>query len=370
MKHTLLTALVALSLSAPAMAADYFVVVPMPGKVGLTPPGGGEVVSPDPESPPPSSPNVQLREYALPVAERLTAYSFDLNSVLDVTGDVTFSSNQVAWQIVSGELPQGLSLTAQGAITGAPQVRADAGVSFEVQADYKGVPDQQTYLITVLGAKFKASQVAAGSNYSCALSDTHQVWCWGVNTFGQLGTGASGGAASQVPVNITAFFGNRTVVELAANNVHTCARTNDHKVWCWGASVRNGFADHRLVPTEVPNLAEGARKLALGSGHTCALTQLGGVKCWGYNIEGALGDGTGQHSATPVALSSLGTNVSDLVAGLDNTCAKKPDGWWCWGVMGMASSGWGTRHLAMCRYGRHTVIPLFRITWAPTLPAG
>jgi hypothetical protein len=33
------------------------------------------------------------------------------------------------------------------------------------------------------------TEVAAGRDHSCAIDDTGQVWCWGSNERGQLGTG-------------------------------------------------------------------------------------------------------------------------------------------------------------------------------------
>jgi hypothetical protein len=52
--------------------------------------------------------------------------------------------------------------------------------------------------------------IAAGASHSLALKDDGTFWAWGDNNYGQLGTG---GADSQVPVQITPFCSISTSVE-------------------------------------------------------------------------------------------------------------------------------------------------------------
>lgn len=296
-------------------ATDYYVVVPILGKTVSTP------------VPEPENITVTLSSFPLPAGERLTAYAFDLNSVLNVTGDSAYDASKVSWSVVSGSLPQGLSLVTAGRLEGVPQVRSDSGVSFDVEAAYKGESDAQRYTITIAGAKLLAKKIVTGSGSTCALLQDNTIKCWGNNTYGQLATGGS--ETSLYPVDVVNAFGGRTVTDIYMNNVHGCALTADNKAYCWGAAYRNGAPGDLRVPTEVQGLTEGVQKLALGGGHTCALTLLGTVKCWGYNNEGALASAS--HSYQPVLISALGTGVTDIAAGLENTCAKKADGWWCWG---------------------------------------
>lgn len=57
---------------------------------------------------------------ALPGADVDWPYNVDLNALLSVTGDKTYNSANVEWAITSGGLPNGLSLGANGVISGAP----------------------------------------------------------------------------------------------------------------------------------------------------------------------------------------------------------------------------------------------------------
>ena len=191
------------TLSAQA-ATDYYVVVPILGKTVSTP------------VPEPENITVTLNSFPLPAGERLTAYAFDLNSVLNVIGDSAYDASKVSWSVVSGSLPQGLSLVTAGRLEGVPQVRSDSGVSFDVEAAYKGESDAQRYTITIAGAKLLAKKIVTGSGSTCALLQDNTIKCWGNNTYGQLATGGS--ETSLYPVDVVNAFGGRTVTDIYQNS--------------------------------------------------------------------------------------------------------------------------------------------------------
>ncbi|HDR9103354.1 TPA: putative Ig domain-containing protein [Burkholderia vietnamiensis] len=76
------------------------------------------------------------------------AYSYDLSSLLSVTGDAGFTASGVNWSVVSGTLPAGLSLTADGHISGTPTAAGTGTIT--AQAAYRGVNGQQTYQVVTL----------------------------------------------------------------------------------------------------------------------------------------------------------------------------------------------------------------------------
>jgi hypothetical protein len=75
------------------------------------------------------------------------AYSYNLNSLLTVTGDNTYNGSGATWSVVSSTLPAGLSLTADGRITGTPTSAGTGTVT--AKAAYKGANGQQTYQVVV-----------------------------------------------------------------------------------------------------------------------------------------------------------------------------------------------------------------------------
>ncbi|HVI03834.1 MAG TPA: hypothetical protein VM869_34310 [Enhygromyxa sp.] len=71
---------------------------------------------------------------------------------------------------------------------------------------------------------------ALGLVHSCALDRAGQVQCWGASGWAQLGDG-EGTRDRATPERIRAAG---PFVEIVAGYTHTCARTGDGAVWCWG----------------------------------------------------------------------------------------------------------------------------------------
>ncbi len=107
MKKTVIAALLAAA-SFSAFASDYFVVVPVPSRSATA----GNIL-------------VTLNGYTLPTGVVGRAYAgFDFNTVLQVLGDPAYSQSSVRWSVASGALPAGLSLSADGKLSGAPTAAA------------------------------------------------------------------------------------------------------------------------------------------------------------------------------------------------------------------------------------------------------
>jgi alpha-tubulin suppressor-like RCC1 family protein len=90
----------------------------------------------------------------------------------------------------------------------------------------------------------RAARLAAGG--SCAIGDAGELFCWGANEFGQLGSEERGScrrngeydlpcARSAVAVSVA----GRTI-DAAAVGGHVCVARDDGRVLCWGA---NGSAE-------------------------------------------------------------------------------------------------------------------------------
>lgn len=91
---------------------------------------------------------VGLASAALPAGVQGKAYSFDLKPQLSISGDAAFAGSGVTWSVASGALPAGLTLGADGVITGTPTTE-NASVPFTIQAAYKTKAGQQAYAVLV-----------------------------------------------------------------------------------------------------------------------------------------------------------------------------------------------------------------------------
>ena len=181
-------------------------------------------------------------------------------------------------------------------------------------------------------------RIAAGDKHTCAIAVDNTIWCWGDNTYSQLGSSSFPNELSLVPVQTTALPGTRIAKRIVAGANHTCVLATDGTVWCWGYNGYGsiGVADgNQSDPVQV-TLGATATMIAAGGFTTCAVLSDNSVKCWGRNNKGQLGNGTSGTAAvnTPVYASLVLASfpVVHLEIGATHTCSVSGVGVaWCWG---------------------------------------
>jgi alpha-tubulin suppressor-like RCC1 family protein len=131
--------------------------------------------------------------------------------------------------------------------------------------------------------------ISAGRTHTCAVDVSGNVFCWGDNSLGQLGTGFAGGL-QPTPIAVTGATGFSAI---SAGDDHTCGISGT-QVSCWGRSdfgqVGDGTVSSHIVasPSVVAGLS--ATSISAGQKHTCAMSTAGQAMCWGSNNWGALGN--------------------------------------------------------------------------------
>jgi alpha-tubulin suppressor-like RCC1 family protein len=172
------------------------------------------------------------------------------------------------------------------------------------------------------------SAIAAGERHTCALSNG-QAYCWGSNDLGQLGNGIIGGE-SDTPVAVS---GGQTFMAISAGRSHTCALTTAGEAFCWGdnGNLQAGTSDG--FPVALPASVGGGAfaRISAGATHTCALTSGGSISCWGSNESGQIGNATiGGSLARTTVQSTVAFRA--MTVGSSHTCAIGIDGeTYCWG---------------------------------------
>jgi alpha-tubulin suppressor-like RCC1 family protein len=179
--------------------------------------------------------------------------------------------------------------------------------------------------------------LASGADHACVLTTGHGVKCWGDNEYGQLGTNSGGvaGATSPAPADVTGLSSG--IAQVAAGDFFSCAVTSSNGVKCWGYNGNGQLGTNdiqlRLAPTDVTGLASGVMTVVAGSNHACALMTNGGMKCWGDNKSGQIGDNSTTQRKTPVDVSGLTSGVVAIGAGGNHTCALTTQNILkCWGA--------------------------------------
>lgn len=182
--------------------------------------------------------------------------------------------------------------------------------------------------------------VAAGYMHSLALTSTGDVWAWGSNGWGQLGSGTTESRATPLKVE-----GLPPIAAIAAGAYHSLALSRTGKVWAWGynnsGQIGNGTTATQLVPVE---LAAPTGVTAIGAGvyHSLAVTEDGSLWVWGENGSYQLGDGGTTDRLSPVKLTSI-SGVRQVAGGLYHTLALKTDGSvWSWGRNSNGQLGLGS----------------------------
>jgi alpha-tubulin suppressor-like RCC1 family protein/uncharacterized protein YjdB len=153
----------------------------------------------------------------------------------------------------------------------------------------------------------KATDVASGREHACAVVTTGRIWCWGGNRAGEVGDGSTSERLS--PKEAQTPRGMR-FTSVVAGADFTCALAEGGEAYCWGGNrsgqLGDGSRTKRPSPVAVQASAPFAAIVA-GEAHACGLPRGRLPVCWGANAQGQLGDGTVEPRAqpTPVSLDSL-----------------------------------------------------------------
>lgn len=170
--------------------------------------------------------------------------------------------------------------------------------------------------------------VTAGADQTCGIRGDGSLWCWGNNSWGQLGLGwGVPSAESPTRVGSDSDWASVTLGDFA----HTCGVRNDGSLWCWGlnhtrqvyngpACIDTGCLSPRKIGTQTDWSGAG-----LGWSHTCARHTNGLVDCWG-DLPGGVG-------WRPNPETVAGISDWETIAGYaDRACGIRRDrSLWCWG---------------------------------------
>jgi len=217
-----------------------------------------------------------------------------------------------------------------------------------------GAPDDAggTGSVDAMHSSATVVSLSLGTYHTCAVTSAGGVWCWGDDTYGQVGDGAADTIGRYAPLAVPSLSSGVAAVSAGAN--HTCALTSAGGVWCWGlgtsGQLGDGSTSTRTTPVSVDGLSTGVAAVAAGTDHTCALLSGGGVRCWGDNSFGQLGLGGGTSRTVPVDVPGL-SNVLSISSGSQFTCAALAAEVWCWGRgdSGQLGSGGTTNKITPAR---------------------
>ena len=196
--------------------------------------------------------------------------------------------------------------------------------------------------------------IKTGTSHTCVIASDNKAYCWGLNTYGQLGNNSTSQSLVPVAVDTSGVLSGKTVIALSTGNTHTCVIASDNNAYCWGHGANgrlgNSSSSDRLVPVAVTTSGVLSGKtitsITAGGSHTCAIASDSRLYCWGYNQNGYLGNNSSSDSSVPVAVDTSGVllnkTITSVASKFFDTCALSSDGQaYCWGNNGSGQLGTG-----------------------------
>ena len=207
------------------------------------------------------------------------------------------------------------------------------------------------------------TSVTSGDFYTCAIRDDSSLWCWGQNTWGQLGDGTNDQASTPQPV-----AGERQWKSVEAGQKTTCAIADDATLWCWGEDENgqlgigeqdyhrdpqtdeddDGRRAQRVSPGEYPNEptqvgeASDWELIAAGRDHICGIRQDQSLWCWGSNARGQLAQDDDGDIRTPQQVDAASDWIALSAAPAWTAALRADQSGWTWGWSSDGQLGDGT----------------------------
>lgn len=147
-----------------------------------------------------------------------------------------------------------------------------------------------------------AIDVAAGTEHTCIVARSGNVYCWGANIHGALGLGHTMDLGfKEVPASIPRVETGIAAKRVVAGGNQTCVLLVDETIRCWGENYEGvlglpgveDIGDDEL-PVDMPPVDVGGAVTQISLslvGHACVLLNTGEIRCWGRNGDGQLGLG-------------------------------------------------------------------------------
>ncbi|NMO13892.1 MopE-related protein [Pyxidicoccus fallax] len=202
--------------------------------------------------------------------------------------------------------------------------------------------------------------VATGAYHSLFLKKDGEVWAWGQNVVGQLGTGSSSSTPQPHPSKVN---GLPPIKAIAAGIAHSVALDVSGDVWVWGQNA-NGQAGLGsagglvLVPTKVAALS-GIQAIAANGNYSLALDASGRLWAWGQNTSGQMGTSTTSTSVPMPGMVPGLPSLRSMVAGVNHVLALDEEGRvWGWGLNTSGQVGTGSTSAAVLAPVRVESLPL------------
>jgi alpha-tubulin suppressor-like RCC1 family protein len=233
--------------------------------------------------------SLSVGDYATCTIEKETgsAYCWGANT----SGDLGDGTVQTRWQptpVASGAI-RFSDISANGSHTCAVEAKNGLGYCWGKGSLIGDGTTGQRLTPTLVGdnaRRIHFTSISAGSFHSCGIeAGTGTAYCWGQNNLGEVGDGTVIDRLLPVPVGPELSFST-----LSAGPALTCGVEATTKAgYCWGTNSFGQIGDGTTINRQTPTRVAGGRRFssisATGSAHACGIeidTEL--AYCWGRYV--------------------------------------------------------------------------------------
>ena len=188
--------------------------------------------------------------------------------------------------------------------------------------------------VSVAGAVKTFCKIAAGNNYTIAISNRGRLWAWGNNGNNQLGDNTT--TQRNTPVSVLGAIKTFCEISLATQGTHTLAIDKNGRLWAWGANNFGKLGDNSVTQRATPvSVAGGVKtfcKIGGGNNHSNAIDKNGRAWSWGANFSGQLGDNSSTSKITPISVLGAVKTFCQIATGQQHVIVIDKNGRsWGWG---------------------------------------
>jgi alpha-tubulin suppressor-like RCC1 family protein len=168
-----------------------------------------------------------------------------------------------------------------------------------------GITSSATPVVVSLPSGVSATAISAAQGTGYAIGSDGNLYAWGDNAFGKLGDGSTAlNSATPVVVSLPAGVTPKAV---AGGYESAYAIGSDGHMYAWGDNFYGELGDGSNLNSSTPvvvSLPAGVtpKATAAGGGTGYAMGSDGNLYAWGYNASGQLGDNSTATSSTPVVV--------------------------------------------------------------------
>jgi alpha-tubulin suppressor-like RCC1 family protein len=245
-------------------------------------------------------------------------------------------------------------------------------------------------VVSLPGQIGAVTQVATGQNYSLVLTSSGQLYAFGGNDFGQLGIANNAGTSTPnpIPTLVTLPGQDGVITHIATGAYHSLVATSSGQLYGFGlnnygqlgSATNNGTSNPNPTPTLVNVFGQGGgiTAIAAGADHSLIVTSTGQLITFGDNQFGQLGDtvNAGQNlpNPTPTLITPLPGQtgaVSQIVAGGSHSLVLTSSGQlFGFGENNYGQLGSSTDNGTTNPHGTPTLISVFGATTITQIAAG